>query len=184
MSGCCSKAVLRKVGNGPENELLMTLSSPPGDKSLPGIFYWVLQSLSSLRENLCPLVKKSGKRERETGKTVFYKATFETQTGMSRKNCFKAVKAAAAADMIHSLDNCRAQEGLPVLLHLHHVHQGALGGREDPRGLRQGVQGAPGRGIRELHSEGSVALDGQANESVNVLLFKNCSCQSSHREVS
>ena len=52
-----------------------------------------------------------------------------------------------------SLDNSylcyRPAQGVPVLLHLHHVHQGPLGRREDPRGVRPRVQGSPGRGICE-----------------------------------
>ena len=43
----------------------------------------------------------------------------------------------------------RPAQGVPVLLHLHHVHQGPLGRREDPRGVRPRVQGSPGRGICE-----------------------------------
>ncbi len=46
----------------------------------------------------------------------------------------------------------RSEEGLPLLLHLHHLHQGALGGREDPGRLCQGVPGPPSRGICKFAS--------------------------------
>lgn len=81
----------------------------------------------------------------------------------------------------------RVEESVPVLLHLHHVHEGQVGGGEDPRGVREGVSRSPGRGVRALHprrhpdrqlSEGGRGLQAAAQRSpsqrrsqVSFLLF-------------
>lgn len=68
----------------------------------------------------------------------------------------------------------RVEESVPVLLHLHHVHEGQVGGGEDPRGVREGVSRSPGRGVRALHprrhpdrqlSEGGRGLQAAAQRS-------------------
>ena len=47
----------------------------------------------------------------------------------------------------------RSEESLSVLLHLHHVHQGSVGWREDIGRLCSRIQGSSSRGIRKwLHS--------------------------------
>jgi hypothetical protein len=48
---------------------------------------------------------------------------------------------------------CRAEEGAALLLHLHHLHQGALGGRDHPGGLHQRVQGPTQAGICESRDQ-------------------------------
>ncbi len=42
---------------------------------------------------------------------------------------------------------CRVKKGAALLFHLHHLHQGALGGRDHPGGLHQGIQGPAQGGI-------------------------------------
>ncbi len=49
---------------------------------------------------------------------------------------------------------CRFEKGVPLLLHLHHLHQGEVGGGEDPWCICQGVQGSSGGGICKFQSSG------------------------------
>ena len=43
----------------------------------------------------------------------------------------------------------RSPQGLPLLLHLHHLHEGPLGWGEDSRCVRPRIQSSPCRGIRK-----------------------------------
>lgn len=45
----------------------------------------------------------------------------------------------------------RLTQSVSVLLHLHHLYEGTLGGREDSRCLRKGISCPSRRGIRALH---------------------------------
>ena len=57
----------------------------------------------------------------------------------------------------------RAPESVPVLFHLHHVHEGEMGRREDPRGVRQRISGTSGGRVRTLHPRRY--FDSQLSES-------------------
>ena len=52
--------------------------------------------------------------------------------------------------MVSPIGSSRAAQGLPLLLHLHHVHQGPVGRGEDPGRVCPGVPSAPRGGIRRF----------------------------------
>lgn len=61
----------------------------------------------------------------------------------------------------------RFAQGLPLLLHIHDVHQGTLGRRAHPGRVRSGIPRAPCGRIRALHTGGHA--DGELREGAHRL---------------
>ena len=85
--------------------------------------------------------KRPGFTDDRYNETAYYAENgTRSQHQISRKK--------AITQMCSKIVPDRFAQGLSVLLHVHNVHQGPLGGGEDPGGLRPRVPRASRRGIR------------------------------------